>query len=578
MNPVLLSSLSLAVLIGVIALGFLKKWNVGILSFGAAMLMGMAAGMTQKQIVAGFNTSLFVILLGSMFLFSIAQLNGTMDLLAKKTVALAGGRGWAVPIFMYLLGAVVAALGPGTIPGFGIAAMFGVPLALEMKTDPFLFCTIGQMGAIAGGIVPWAPTGVAGISKAAEAGYTEHVALPLFLNTLFGTIFVYILLFVLYRGWRIKGSAGGQRWRDIPRFDRNQRLTLVAILVMVVCVIVLKTDIGLTCFLLACILIALKVSEFSACVQAIPWNTILLVVGTDSHTCTYGALGAFATGIGSTEMLGVLATGEIWLKVPQTIRLRFDGALQEGVMAKDVVLRAIGTVGHNGATYKAMEFCGTTFDAMSMDERLCVANMAVEAGAKNGLIPYDGITADYLRELGVEGGWPCESNPDAVFCQDLSFDAAALEPLCACPHEVDNVAPVREVAGVAIHQAYLGSCTGGRYNDLARAAQLLRGKKIAKGIRLLVSPASREIWERCARDGILTALSEAGATVLASSCGACLGVHSGAIGAGEVCVSATNRNFIGRMGSKQGQVYLGSPLTVAASALTGRLTDPRDVS
>lgn len=158
MNPVLLSSLSLAVLIGVIALGFLKKWNVGILSFGAAMLMGMAAGMTQKQIVAGFNTSLFVVLLGSMFLFSIAQLNGTMDLLAKKTVALAGGRGWAVPIFMYLLGAVVAALGPGTIPGFGIAAMFGVPLALEMKADPFLFCTIGQMGAIAGGIVPWAPS------------------------------------------------------------------------------------------------------------------------------------------------------------------------------------------------------------------------------------------------------------------------------------------------------------------------------------------------------------------------------------------------------------------------------------
>ena len=302
-----------------------------------------------------------------------------------------------------------------------------------------------------------------------------------------------------------------------------------------------------------------------------------VVVGTDSHTCTYGALGAFATGIGSTEMLGVLATGEIWLKVPQTIRLRFDGALRDGVMAKDVVLRAIGTVGHNGATYKAMEFCGTTFRSMIMDERLCVANMAVEAGAKNGLVPYDDVTRAYLEELGVEGGWPCESDPDAVYCQDLHFDATDLEPLCACPHEVDNVAPVREVAGVTIHQAYLGSCTGGRYHDLARAADLLRGKKIAKGIRLLVSPASREIWERCARDGILTTLSEAGATVLASSCGACLGVHSGAIGAGEVCVSATNRNFIGRMGSKQGQVYLGSPLTVAASALTGQLTDPRDV-
>lgn len=302
-----------------------------------------------------------------------------------------------------------------------------------------------------------------------------------------------------------------------------------------------------------------------------------VVVGTDSHTCTYGALGAFATGIGSTEMLGVLATGQIWLKVPQTIRLRFDGALQPGVMAKDVALRAIGTVGHNGATYKAMEFCGTTFQSMIMDERLCVANMAVEAGAKNGLIPYDGITHDYLRKLGVDGGWPCESDPDAVYCQDLYFDASALEPLCACPHEVDNVAPVREVSGVAIHQAYLGSCTGGRYHDLLQAASLLRGRKIAKGIRLLVSPASREIWERCAREGILTTLSEAGATVLASSCGACLGIHSGAIGAGEVCVSATNRNFIGRMGSKQGQVYLASPLTVAASALTGRLTDPRNI-
>ena len=254
-----------------------------------------------------------------------------------------------------------------------------------------------------------------------------------------------------------------------------------------------------------------------------------------------------------------------------------NGALQDGVMAKDVVLRAIGTVGHNGATYKAMEFCGTTFDAMSMDERLCVANMAVEAGAKNGLIPYDSITQAYLRELGVDGGWPCESDPDAVYCQDLHFDASALEPLCACPHEVDNVAPVRQVTDVAIHQAYLGSCTGGRYHDLAQAASLLRGRKIAKGIRLLVSPASREIWERCAREGILTTLSEAGATVLASSCGACLGIHSGAIGAGEVCVSATNRNFIGRMGSKQGQVYLASPLTVAASALTGRLTDPRDI-
>ena len=301
-----------------------------------------------------------------------------------------------------------------------------------------------------------------------------------------------------------------------------------------------------------------------------------VVVGTDSHTCTYGALGAFATGIGSTEMLGVLATGQIWLKVPQTIRLQFDGELKPGVMAKDVALKAIGTVGHNGATYKAMEFCGTTFDHMPMDERLCVANMAVEAGAKNGLVPYDQVTEEYLKALGVSGGYHYTSDPDAEYCQDLSFRADELEPLCACPHEVDNVALVRSVEQVKIHQAYIGSCTGGRYHDLKLAADLLRGRRIASGIRLLVSPASREIWEQCARDGILTTLSEAGATILASSCGACLGIHSGAIGAGEVCVSATNRNFIGRMGSKKGEVYLASPLTVAASALTGQLTDPRE--
>ncbi len=302
MDPILLSGISLAVLIGIIALGFLKKWNVGILSFGAAMLMGMAAGMSQKQIVAGFNTSLFVILIGSMFLFGIAQLNGTMDLLAKKTVALAGRQGWAVPIFMYLLGAVVAALGPGTIPGFGIVAMFGVPLALEMKADPFLFCTIGQMGSIAGGIVPWAPTGVVGISKAAEAGYTENIALPLFINTVIGTIFVSILLFILYRGWRIQGAAGGQQWKDIPKFDHNQRLTILAILVMVVCVIVFQTDIGLTSFLLACILVALKVADIGKCINAIPWNTVLLVVGIGvlmNVVITAGGIDLLATGLAS---------------------------------------------------------------------------------------------------------------------------------------------------------------------------------------------------------------------------------------------------------------------------------------
>lgn len=199
MNEALLSGISLAALIGLIAIGFIKKLNIGILSFGAALILGAVTGMTQKEIVAGFNTSLFVILLGSMLLFGVAQLNGTISLLAKKLVALAGGRTWAVVIAMYALGAVVAALGPGTIPGFGIAAMFGVPLAIALKADPFLLCTVGQMGAIAGGIVPWAPTGVIGINLAANAGYAE-IGMPLFINVTLGTIVASIALFIVYKG------------------------------------------------------------------------------------------------------------------------------------------------------------------------------------------------------------------------------------------------------------------------------------------------------------------------------------------------------------------------------------------
>ncbi|WP_298069846.1 3-isopropylmalate dehydratase large subunit [uncultured Mailhella sp.] len=301
-----------------------------------------------------------------------------------------------------------------------------------------------------------------------------------------------------------------------------------------------------------------------------------VVLGTDSHTCTYGALGVFSTGIGSTEMLGVLCTGEIWLKVPETMHFRLNGKLQNGVMAKDVALHCIGTIGHNGATYKAMEFSGDGVSDMGMDERLCIANMAVESGAKNGIFAPDDITRSYMESLGIHEGMYFRSDDDASFCRGINVDLTAMEPLCACPHEVDNTARMDDVSSVRINQAYIGSCTGGRYNDLKKAADLLRGHHIAQGVRLLISPASREIWERCARDGILTSLSEAGATILASSCGACLGLHSGAISAGEVCVSSTNRNFLGRMGSKDSQVYLASPLSVAASAITGRLTDPRE--
>ncbi|MDK2918213.1 MAG: 3-isopropylmalate/(R)-2-methylmalate dehydratase large subunit [Candidatus Petromonas sp.] len=301
-----------------------------------------------------------------------------------------------------------------------------------------------------------------------------------------------------------------------------------------------------------------------------------VVLGTDSHTCMYGAMGAFATGIGSTEMLGVLVTGEIWLKVPETIRVVWEGHLQKGVMAKDVVLKTIGKIGHAGATYKAVEHVGSTIENMIMDERMAISNMAVEMGAKAGIIPADEKTKEYLAQRGITEGYEIyESDEDAEYCETLYFKAEELEPVVACPHEVDNVTEIKNVEGTEIHQAYIGSCTGGRYNDLLEASKVLKGRKIAKGVRLLVSPASKEVWDRCAKDGILQILSEAGATILAASCGACLGLHSGALAPGEVCISSTNRNFLGRMGSKDSKVYLASPVSVAAAAIEGKIVDPR---
>lgn len=303
-----------------------------------------------------------------------------------------------------------------------------------------------------------------------------------------------------------------------------------------------------------------------------------VVVGTDSHTTTYGAFTCFSTGIGSTEMSGVLATGQTWMKVPQTIRINWNGRLKKGVMAKDVSLRTIKQLGHAGATYKAMEYAGGTIQAMIMDERMCLSNMAVEAGAKVGMIGFDQVTASFMKErFGITESFEMfNSDDDAVFLQVLDFRAEDLAPQVACPHEVDNVFDVTEVGQVPVNQVYIGSCTGGRYNDLKMAAELLKGKKVDSRIRVLVSPASKDIYNECLRDGILAMLADAGCTILGSTCGACLGVHSGNIGDNEVCVSTTNRNFLGRMGSKTSGVYLASPLTAAATALTGRLTDPRE--
>ncbi|MBQ6386504.1 MAG: 3-isopropylmalate dehydratase large subunit [Lachnospiraceae bacterium] len=303
-----------------------------------------------------------------------------------------------------------------------------------------------------------------------------------------------------------------------------------------------------------------------------------VAVGTDSHTTTYGALGCFSTGVGSTEMSGVLMTGQIWLRVPRSIRITWNGKLREGVMAKDVSLRSIKELGHAGATYKAMEYDGDTIRSMIMDERLCLSNMAVEAGAKVGLIGCDEVTAAYLKEKfgdTEDYSW-VNSDSDAEYVRELSFKAEDLVPQVACPHEVDNVTEVENLARTKVDQVYIGSCTGGRYYDLLMAAKLLKGRKVADGIRVLVSPASRDIYNECLRDGIFTDLAEAGCTILSSTCGACLGVHSGNIGDNEVCVATTNRNFLGRMGSKSSGVYLASPLTAAASAVTGFITDPRE--
>ena len=303
-----------------------------------------------------------------------------------------------------------------------------------------------------------------------------------------------------------------------------------------------------------------------------------LLVGVDSHTVTAGAFGCFGTGIGSTEMVGVLVTGEIWLMVPESIKIVWEGSLPDRVMGKDIFLRTIRDVGHAGATYMAMEFCGGAIRSLGMDDRMCISNMSVEAGAKAGLIACDDVTESYLKAIGcTKPYYKFESDPDAVYAGALRYKAEELVPQVACPHAVDNVCDVKDMAGTRIHRAYIGSCTGGRLTDLQAAADILRGKKLTRECKLAVSPSSRRVWEQAARMGILNDLSEAGATILAPTCGACVGYHSGLLADGENCASTTNRNFRGRMGSREAGVYLTSAATAAASALTGRLTDPREI-
>ena len=301
-----------------------------------------------------------------------------------------------------------------------------------------------------------------------------------------------------------------------------------------------------------------------------------LIVGADSHTCTYGALGAFATGIGSTEMAAVFATGEIWLRVPSTIKVNFEGSFREYVTAKDLILYVIGLIGASGATYKAVEFTGSTISRLSIGERMTLCNMTVEMGAKTGLINPDEKTLRYVEKLAKRPFKPLRSDPDADYEKTLEIDVNRLEPMIACPHAVDNVKPVRSVEDVKIDQAFIGSCTNGRIEDLRAAARILRGKRISKGVRMIVTPASRRVYLQALREGLIEIFIEAGALVTNPTCGACFGGHMGLLAPGEVCISSSNRNFIGRMGSPEAKIYLASPVTVAASALAGRIVDPSE--
>lgn len=307
--------------------------------------------------------------------------------------------------------------------------------------------------------------------------------------------------------------------------------------------------------------------------HVVPGSTIICG---DSHTSTHGALGAFSTGVGSTDLAAALATGELWFRVPETILFKINGQLPKGVFSKDIILEIIRQIGVDGALYKAMEFTGEVIDDLSVEARMTLCNMAIEAGGKSGIINPDQKTLDYVKARTDEEFEVFKSDPDCEYSDIVEIDVAGLEPVVAVPSLPSNGKPAGTLENIKIDQAYLGSCTNGRIEDLRIAAEILENKKIAKDTRMIVVPATTEIWKTANNEGLLDIFMDAGATVSTPTCGACLGGHMGILAAGEKCISSTNRNFVGRMGSPDSEVYLGSPATVAASAITGRITDPRE--
>ena len=301
------------------------------------------------------------------------------------------------------------------------------------------------------------------------------------------------------------------------------------------------------------------------------------VIGADSHTCTYGALGAFSTGVGSTDMSAGMAIGKAWFRVPETILFRLSGKLGKHVSGKDLILTTIGMIGVDGARYQAMEFGGDGYHSLTMDDRFTIANMAIEAGAKNGIFPVDDLTLSYLKEHNAKAPKIFTSDSDANYARVIDIDLCSIVPTVSYPHLPENTHPAKEGKDIRIDQVVIGSCTNGRLSDLEKAAAVLKGHKVADSVRCIVIPATQQIWLDAMHEGLFDIFVEAGCVVSTPTCGPCLGGYMGILSEGEKCVSTTNRNFVGRMGHVKSEVYLASPETAAASAITGHITDPEEI-
>ena len=302
-----------------------------------------------------------------------------------------------------------------------------------------------------------------------------------------------------------------------------------------------------------------------------------IVIGADSHTCTYGALGAFSTGVGSTDMACGMATGKAWFKVPETIKVHLTGKLGKYVTGKDVILTLIGKIGVDGALYKSIEFSGPGVGELSMDDRFTISNMAIEAGGKAGIFPVDEKTLEYLKEAGAKEPKVFVADEDASYCQVIEMDLSDVELTVSYPHLPENTHAVKDSSSISIDQVVIGSCTNGRISDMRAAAEILKGRKVAEGVRCIIIPATQKIWKEAMDEGLFNIFIDAGAVVSTPTCGPCLGGYMGILAEGERCVSTTNRNFVGRMGHVKSEVYLASPYTAAASAVTGHITDPQDL-